>query len=74
MERARHGADGTPVLSPRELDALRLIGEGRSTAQIARALSITENTARTRIHRLRAKLEVVDRTQAVARGRDLGLL
>ena len=66
--------DGRAVLSARELDALRLLGAGRSTAQIAAAMSISTNTARTRIHRLRAKLDVTNRQQVVPRARDLGLL
>jgi len=66
--------DGSPVLSARELLALRLLAEDRSTTQIAAAMSISSNTVRTRIHRLRAKLGVTDRQQVVLRARDLGLL
>jgi DNA-binding CsgD family transcriptional regulator len=66
--------DGRPVLSVREVDALRLLAEGRSTAQIAAAMSISLNTARTRIRRLRAKLDVTDRQQVVPRARHCGLL
>ena len=66
--------DGRPVLSARELDALRLLAAGRSTAQIAAAMSISTNTARTRIHRLHAELDVTNRQQVVPRARDLGLL
>jgi ATP/maltotriose-dependent transcriptional regulator MalT len=78
-DRPGAGSDGVPqdarrVLSARELDALRLLAQGRSTAQIAEAMSISTNTARTRIHRLRAKLDVIDRQQVVPRARDLGLL
>ena len=69
---ARH--DGRRVLSARELDALRLLGAGRSTAQIAAAMSISTNTARTRIRHLQAKLGVTNRQQVVPRARDLGLL
>jgi DNA-binding CsgD family transcriptional regulator len=66
--------DGVPILSPRELQALRLLAEGRSTAQIATAMSISRNTARARIHHLRAKLDVGDREQVSPRARSLGLL
>jgi DNA-binding CsgD family transcriptional regulator len=65
---------GTPVLSVRELQALVLLAEGRSTAQIAAAMSISPNTARARIHHLRAKLGVIHRRQVVPRAQDLGLL
>lgn len=66
--------DRRPVLSARELDALRLLAEGRSTARIAATMSISPNTARARIHHLRAKLGGTDRQQVVPRARDLGLL
>jgi DNA-binding CsgD family transcriptional regulator len=62
-----------PALSARETETLRLLAEGRSTAEIAAAMSISPNTVRTRIHRLRAKLGVTDRQQVVPRARHLGL-
>ena len=66
--------DGSPVLSARERQALRQLAEGRSTAQIAEAMSISSNTVRARIHGLRAKLAVTERQQVVPRARELGLL
>ena len=66
--------DGVPALSVRERQALRLLAEGRSTAQIAAAMSISRNTTRARIHHLRSKLDVPDRHQLVPRAQDLGLL
>jgi DNA-binding CsgD family transcriptional regulator len=65
---------GIPILSPRESQVLRLLAEGRSTAQIAATMSISSNTARARIHHLRAKLEVDDRQQVLPRARSLGLV
>ena len=70
----RGRSNGTPVLSVRELQALVLLAEGRSTAQIAAAMSISPNTARARIHHLRAKLGATHRRQVVPRAQDLGLL
>jgi DNA-binding CsgD family transcriptional regulator len=71
-DRAR--PNGTPVLSGRELETLRQLAQGRSTAQIAAAMSISPNTVRTRIRHLRGKLDVAARRQVVPRARDLGLL
>jgi ATP/maltotriose-dependent transcriptional regulator MalT len=65
---------GTPPLSDREWQVLRLLAEGRSTAQIADELSISSNTARTRIRGLRAKLDAATRPQVVPRAWELGLL
>jgi DNA-binding CsgD family transcriptional regulator len=62
------------TLNPRDLDLLRLLADGRSTGQIAVALSVTTNTARTRIRRVQAKLDVRDRSAAVQVASDRGVL
>jgi DNA-binding CsgD family transcriptional regulator len=74
-------ADGTdgrsrPLpLNPRDREVLRQLAAGRSTAQIARALSVSSNTARTRIRRVSAKLAVTGgRHDAVDAARVLGLV
>lgn len=67
--------DSSPsALSLRDVAVLRCLADGRSTAQIAASLSISGNTARTRIRRLEAKLHVSGRSAAVRAGRDLGVL
>lgn len=53
-------------LTSRELDVLELVAEGYSTAEIARALWITEDTVRTHIKRALARLEARTRAHAVA--------
>ena len=62
----------SPALSPRDVVVLRCLADGRSTAQIAAALSVSDNTARTRIRRLEAKLHVSGRGAAVRAARGLG--
>jgi LuxR family maltose regulon positive regulatory protein len=62
------------TLNLRDLQVLDGLAEGRSTARIASDLSISSNTARTRIHRLERKLEVTDRAAAVDAARELGVL
>ena len=44
------------VLSPRERDVLRLIGEGQTTSEIAQALALKPRTVETYRQRLRTKL------------------
>ncbi|MBB3086024.1 response regulator transcription factor [Geodermatophilus sabuli] len=66
--------DGAPALTARDLEALRHLAVGRSTAQIAAAMSISTNTVRTRIRSILRKLAVGRRGEAVRRGRELGLL
>ncbi len=52
-------------LTPRELDVLRLIAEGKSNAEIAQQLYITEGTVKTHVNKVFAKAGLRDRAQAV---------
>jgi ATP/maltotriose-dependent transcriptional regulator MalT len=61
-------------LSERELEVLRLLASGASNQEIAAELSIALTTARKHVSNIIGKLGVANRTQAVARGRDFGLL
>ena len=51
-------------LSPRELEILRLITEGKGNREIAEALIISEHTVRNHINNIFNKLQVKDRTEA----------
>ncbi|WP_111718738.1 response regulator transcription factor [Homoserinimonas sp. OAct 916] len=62
------------TLTARELDVLRLVAAGNSNAAIARALYIGEATVKTHLLHTFEKLEVGDRTRAVTRAMELGLL
>ena len=55
-----------PHLTPRQHEVLRLLEEGRSTAQIASELHISTETARNHIRRLLRALGVHSRLEAVA--------
>ena len=61
-------------LSERELEVLRLMARGASNQEIARQLVITVGTVKSHINHILGKLEAHNRTEAVARARDLGLL
>ncbi|WP_022889270.1 response regulator [Agromyces italicus] len=67
-------AEAAPSLSPRELEVLRLVAAGRSNPEIARELFIGEATVKTHLLHAFEKLEVSDRTRAVTRAMELGLL
>ena len=61
-------------LSPRELEVLRLLATGATNRAVAKELVVTLDTVKRHISHLFGKLEVANRTQAVARARELGLL
>jgi len=56
--------DGAGRLTSRELDVLRLLGEGYANKAIAAELGITERTTRTHVSSILAKLGLSSRTQA----------
>jgi len=58
----------------RDRELVRHLAAGRSTAQIAAAMSISSNTARTRIRRVSGKLAVVGRQELVGAARTRGLV
>ena len=61
-------------LTVREIDVLRLLGQGKSNKLIAADLSITELTVKTHVKSLFRKLNVLSRTEAVAVAARKGLL
>ena len=70
-------ADVQPLLEPltdRELEVLRLLAEGLSNAAIGRRTFRALPTIKGYNRSLFAKLQAHNRTEAVARGRALGLL
>jgi ATP/maltotriose-dependent transcriptional regulator MalT len=75
--RRREGAgrDGPiEALTAREVEVVRLVALGRSNSQIATELFVTVGTVKSHVHTISGKLGAANRTEAVARGRQLGLL
>ena len=62
------------TLTQRETEVLRLLAEGNSNKQIARALGVTEQTVKTHVHNLLSKLGMLSRTQAALYAARLGLI
>jgi DNA-binding CsgD family transcriptional regulator len=56
----------TATLSPRELEVLAIICEGRTDREIAERLFISERTVHVHVRRVLSKLGVTSRTQAAA--------
>ena len=64
----------TENLTPKEMQALKLIAEGHSNNSMAEKLGVSTSTIRTHLRNINSKLDVGSRMQAVAKARKLGLL
>lgn len=71
-EIAEHATDD--VLTPREIDVLRLLANGNANKEIAGKLSLTEETVKGHVKNILAKLGVHDRTHAVTIGLKRGII
>ena len=70
-----HGsAQRLEPLSEREIEVLKLIGRGRTNAEIAEELYLSEATVKSHVGRVFAKLDVRDRAQAVIVAYETGLI
>ncbi|CAN5514626.1 response regulator transcription factor [soil metagenome] len=61
-------------LTPRELDVLRWMAAGQSNREIAATLGVAEGTVKNHASAVLSKLGVRDRTRAVLRALELGVL
>lgn len=67
----------SPLVEPltrRELEVLRLVAQGASNRAIAESLVVTTGTIKTHVSRIMGKLGARNRTEAVARARELDML
>lgn len=62
------------ALSEREIDVLQCVAAGQANKEIARALSLSEDTVKGHLRSIFNKLDVDDRTQAVTVGHRRGII
>lgn len=62
------------ALTPRELDVLKLLARGRTNAEIAAELFLSEGTVKTHVARVLSKLRLRDRTHAVVYSYEHGII
>lgn len=67
-------APKVPTLTPREVEVLSHVAEGLSNREIGVRLHLGEATVKTHLLKAFAKLDVADRTRAVTRAMELGIL
>jgi LuxR family maltose regulon positive regulatory protein len=61
-------------LTGRELEVLQMLAAGRSNQAIASELVVTFGTVKKHVSHVLGKLGATNRTEAVTRARDLGLI
>ena len=71
---ARRTDPPVELLTPREVETLRLVAGGLTNKEIALQLFMSVGSVKNRVQSVIAKLEVSDRTQATVRAIELGLL
>ena len=65
---------GIDQLTPREMDVLQLLAQGLPNRKIGERLSINERTVKYHVAAILAKLEAANRTEAVMRAIERGLI
>lgn len=68
------GEDTVSILTPRQIEVLRRLSEGQPNKTIANELNLSEKTVKAHITAIFKALNVVNRTQAAAVGRESGLI
>jgi LuxR family maltose regulon positive regulatory protein len=74
LDSASVAAGPVDALSPREIDILRLVGQGMLYKEVADRLGLTEGSVKWYMQQIYAKLGVRRRLRVIEKGRELGYL
>jgi LuxR family maltose regulon positive regulatory protein len=74
IRRSEDQCEYTNKLSDREMDILKLIAKGLSNIDISKELFISINTTQWHISHIYSKLDVKNRTQAIIKAKELGII
>jgi len=61
-------------LSSREIEVLKCLAQGKTTAQISTELFISDNTVKTHVRHILEKLEASNRAEAVSKAAQMGMI
>jgi len=70
LHKALRAKEQLPSLSPRELQVLNILAVGKSAREIAKELYLSEATIKTHLSNIYRKLDVSNRTEAIALARE----
>ena len=74
IPKTQDSSEKIKILSPRQIDVIRLISQGKSNKQIAFELGLTEGTVKLHVTAILKLLNVYNRTGAVVEAAKLGLI
>ena len=73
MQREAARREISRVLTAREIEVVRMVAEGLSSARIAQELHVSEGTVKTHLHRIYDKLGLDGRVQLALLAREKGI-
>lgn len=74
LRRDAEGREAASILTPRELEIVRMVARGLRNRAIAEQLYISEGTVKIHLHNIYQKLEVGGRLELAVHARDKGLV
>ena len=74
LQRQAHEREIARILTPRELEIVRMVAQGLRTAAVANRLNVTEATVKTHLHNVYDKLKLDGRVALTLFAREKGLV